>query len=465
MSQSSKTAFRFTFVTALLALAVTFSLPHQRDQTQTATAKADAQQATEPLLAFFSPAGYPTELAQHTHLGIINVLWPDDLRQSFETARTHGARLQIDFAPLILQQRPAEQLNRHYTHEGKQMPKSFEPLAQNKIKNLPNREQLRSLFKPYWPLLKEYQDQIATIFLSDEPYMHGISKEGMAQLSKDFRHLLQENHLPSFPLGITFSAAMFDARFAQMVDAQASAWVHDVEQYAQRLRQSTQADEREQWEKWSQAFKAQRLTTYDLAGHYYTGGGIPEGYDVIRYNLYTATLLQDAVHRKTLAWFAELGISPACRRFHGLDMSQIRAQLSFYQDGAVEPNGLEKDRPLLNDIFLCKSETLLHLLKAHAPNQAYQLQLIAESSANGFMEFDAQGNIEADQPQLLVAARVQEEVERTLQFYDRYRKEFDAGVMFFVWDDTVDETIDLHILGARSMPGVTNLVFERIGKK
>ena len=81
------------------------------------------------------------------------------------------------------------------------------------------------------------------------------------------------------------------------------------------------------------------------------------------------------------------------------------------------------------------------------------------------MEFDAQGNIEADQPQLLVAARVQEEVERTLQFYDRYRKEFDAGVMFFVWDDTVDETIDLHILGARSMPGVTNLVFERIGKK
>ena len=56
-------------------------------------------------------------------------------------------------------------------------------------------------------------------------------------------------------------------------------------------------------------------------------------------------------------------------------------------------------------------------------------------------------------------------MERTLQFYDRYRKEFDAGVMFFVWDDTVDETIDLHILGARSMPGVTNLVFERIGKK
>lgn len=415
-------------------------------------------------LTFFSPDGYTDELAQRTHLGMVNIYSIDGLRKDLETARKNNSQLQIDFSPIFSQQRPAEHLNQHYVHEGKSYKKSFDPRPLNKVRDLPNKDQLAELLKLFIPLLKEHTQQIAAVFLIDEPYMHGISKAEMSRLAQDVRDLLEENGLQQLPLGITFSAAMFDARFAQLVDQQASQWVHDVEQYYQRLNQSTLQEDREQLTQWLDVFKEQRLTTYDLANNYYTGGGIPEGYDVIAYNLYTATLLQDAVHRKTLAWFAEQGLSRACNRFHNLDISQIRSQLSFYKDGPVEPDGLKQDRDLLNDIFLCKSESILALLKAQAPSRPYRLQLFGESSANGFLEFDSQGNIEKDQPDLLVAARVHEEVERTLRFYDRHQKDFEAGVMFFIWDDTVDGSINLHISGARSMPSVTNLVFERIGK-
>lgn len=415
-------------------------------------------------LTFFSPDGYTDELAQRTHLGMVNIYSIDGLRKDLETARKNNSQLQIDFSPIFSQQRPAEHLNQYYVHEGKSYKKSFEPRPLNKVRDLPNKDQLAELLKLFIPLLKEHTQQIAAVFLIDEPYMHGISKAEMSRLAQDVRDLLEENGLQQLPLGITFSAAMFDARFAQLVDQQASQWVHDVEQYYQRLNQSTLQEDREQLTQWLDVFKEQRLTTYDLANNYYTGGGIPEGYDIIAYNLYTATLLQDAVHRKTLAWFAEQGLSRACNRFHNLDISQIRSQLSFYKDGPVEPDGLKQDRDLLNDIFLCKSESILALLKAQAPSRPYRLQLFGESSANGFLEFDSQGNIEKGQPDLLVAARVHEEVERTLRFYDRHQKDFEAGVMFFIWDDTVDGSINLHISGARSMPSVTQLVFERIGK-
>lgn len=415
-------------------------------------------------LTFFSPEGYTDELAKRTHLGMVNVYSIDGLRKDLETARRNNSRLQIDFSPIIPHQRPSAHLRRHYIHEGKEYEKSFFPLPLNKVKELPDAEQLRDLLKDFLPIFKEYQTQIAAIFLVDEPYMHGLSKDEMALLAKNVRSLLHENGLSQLPLGITFSSAMFDERFAKMVDQQASKWVHDIEQYYQSLNQSSLQEDREQFTQWQNSFKEQRLTTYDLANNYYTDGGIPEGYNIIAYNLYTATLLQDAVHKKTLAWFAELGFSPACNRFRDLDMHQIRTQLSFYQDGPVAPDGLEKDRALLNDIFLCKSESILALLKTHAPSHPYRLQLFGESSANGFLEFDAQGNIEKDQPELLVAARVYEEVDRTLHFFDRHQKDFEAGVMFFIWDDALDRSINLHISGARSIPSVTNLVFERIDK-
>ena len=419
-----------------------------------------SRQAAPPL-TFFSPSGYTAELAQQTRLGMVNVTSPEKLRESLLVAQQHGARLQIDFSPVLPQQRPATDIRRTYEHGGQTLSKSFAPLPLNKVKNLPGNEQLPAIMAPYWPVIQAFQENIAAIFLVDEPYMHGISRTEMERMAQQMRQLLRQQHMPDIPLGVTFSSAMFDQRFAQMVSAQADRYVHRIEQHHASIKNSTGADAI----KWAQDYQNNRLTTYDLAGNYYTGGGIPKGFDIISYDLYTATLLQDAVHTDTLAWFAGLNVSPACARFKGLTMPEIRAQLSFYQDGPVDPHALEKDRPLLNDIFTCKSESILHLLKLHAPAEPHRLQLWGESSANGFMEFNAQGEQEPQQPELLVAARVQDEVQRTLRFYDRHKADFGAGVVFFIWDDTLDNSINLHIMGAKSMPGVTRLVFERTGQR
>ena len=116
------------------------------------------------------------------------------------------------------------------------------------------------------------------------------------------------------------------------------------------------------------------LTTYDLAGNIYTGGGIPEGVDIIAYDLYTASLLQDTLHAHTLAWFAELGASAACTPFKNTSMPQVRTQLSFYSDdnAGAAPGAQEADNALLNAIFTCKSESMLQLLKKHAPKGTCQ---------------------------------------------------------------------------------------------
>ncbi|MDO5289579.1 MAG: acyltransferase [Pseudomonadota bacterium] len=417
-----------------------------------------------PPLGFFSPDGYTDELARHTRLGMVSVTSPQQLRDSLEVAKQYGARLQVDFSLVLPLQRPAKDINTTYTHDGKTLHKSFSPLPVNKIKNLPGHAEIKALMAPYWPVMQAYQEQIASILLIDEPYMHGVSRTEMERAAQRMRALLHEHHLSHIRLGITFSSAMFDARFAQMISAQADRYTHEVEQYYANIRHMALQLADENASQWIENYKKNRITTYDLAGNYYTGGGIPKGFDVIAYNLYTATLLQDTVHTKTLAWFADLNVSPACARFKGQDTPSIRAQLSFYQDGPVDPAGLEKDRPLLSDIFTCKSESILHLLKTHAPSEAHTFQLWGESSANGFMEFNALGEQESSQPELLIAARVQDEVQRTLDFYDKHKADYGAGVMFFIWDDAKDHSIDLNVMGAKSMPGVTRLVFDRIGK-
>lgn len=419
-----------------------------------------SRQAPAPL-TFFSPSGYTAELAQHTRLGMVNAVSPEQLRESLLVARQHGAQLQIDFSLALLLQRPAADIGRTYEHEGQRHPKSFAPLPANKIKDLPSQGQLPAIMAPYWPVMQAFRAQISAIFLVDEPYMHGISRAEMERLARHMRQLLHERQMPDIPLGITFSAAMFDQRFAQMVSAQASRYVHRIEQHYRTLTDAHDAHAMQ----WVDEYKRSRLTSYDLAGNYYTGGGIPKGFDIIGYNLYTATLLQDAVQAETLSWFAELNASPACTRFKGLGMPDIRAQLSFYRDGPVAPDGQDKDRPLLDAIFTCKSESILHLLKLHAPAGPHRFQLWGESSANGFMEFNARGEQEPEQPNLLVASRVQDEVQRTLRFYDRHKADYGAGVVFFTWDDAIDHSIGLHIMGARSMPGVTQRVFERTSRR
>lgn len=412
-------------------------------------------QATE--LTFFTPDGYREELARATRLGQINVYSHEGVRESLEIARRHGARLQLDFGPALLRQRPPERQRHTYQSGAQALPKSFAPLPVNQVKDMADDDDLARTLAPFLPVLQEYREHIAAIFLADEPYMHSISRQEMERAARTMRRILRENGLENIKLGIVFAGAMFDPEFAAMIAHQADIYVDGVEEYYERVRGSSEGRE------WAEHFSKSRLITYDQAGNFYTDGGIPQGYDIIAYDLYTATLLLDALHTRTLDWFARLGISPACRRFKGTNMPQTRANLSFFQNGPVKPLGQLRDRPLLDDIFSCKSESMLHLLRKHMhPGSA--LQLWGEASANGFFEFNKRGRMKTTQPKQLIAERVRDEVLRTLNFYDLHRGAFSAGIVFFTWEDTRDGSIDLNIMGARSLHGVPDLVFERVGK-
>ena len=117
-----------------------------------------------PPLAFFSPVVYPEELAARTGLGMIKIHTVEHLRDSLQNAKDNNAHLHIDFADILLRQRPAEQLTREYTYQGQTYRKSFAPRPINKIKDLPDEAALRDILKPYLPLMQEYQDQLAGIF-------------------------------------------------------------------------------------------------------------------------------------------------------------------------------------------------------------------------------------------------------------------------------------------------------------
>ncbi|ARU03758.1 hypothetical protein CCO03_02820 [Comamonas serinivorans] len=413
-----------------------------------------------PPVTFFSPRAYPEALAAHTHLGMVYVTSPAQLRDSLAVARRHGSRLQLDFSTVLLQDRAPARIDRRYRDAlGQWHTKSFAPLPEGKLKDVPADDALALRMASYWPVLQAYRAQVDTLFLIDEPYMHGVSHDELGRAASRVRSLMLQHGLRRVQLGVVFSGAMFDAGFARHVADGAHALADEVERYHQRAQR--EADP--QHAAWAARFARERLTTYDLAGNLYAGGGIPREFDVVAYNLYTATLLQDAVHRRTLAWFAELGASPACQPFKGSDLRDWRQRLSFYRDGPVQADQAG-DRRLLAAVFRCKTESVHALLQAQPARPGRRFQLWGESSANGFLEFDARGHVDAEQPELLVAARVDDEVARTLAFLGRHADFYRAGLVFFVYDDTVDPSIGLHIQGASHMPAVMARVFRAAGK-
>ena len=97
-----------------------------------------AQPTEQARLTFFSPQGYPQDLAEHTHFGMVNAASPEQVRQSLETAQRNGAQLQIDFSPILLRQRPATAVHNTYQDaEGTVRAKTFPPLAINQVKDFP----------------------------------------------------------------------------------------------------------------------------------------------------------------------------------------------------------------------------------------------------------------------------------------------------------------------------------------
>ena len=85
--------------------------------------------------------------------------------------------------------------------------------------------------------------------------------------------------------------------------------------------------------------------------------------------------------------------------------------------------------------------------------------MISESSSNGVFEYYANGSPKNNQPKLLIESRVYDEVERALDFYSKNRKNIPCGLMFFLYNDAVDFSINLQIFGASSLPSVIDKIY------
>lgn len=397
------------------------------------------------------------EFAGKVQFAVINAENIDNLRTSFELARKSKTDLLIDLGPLIAKKASAGDLSVTYAApDGSTRLKKYQPVLPIKIRKILGDESLRTALAPYAKLMAEYQDQLKAVFLVDEPYLNGVSKSELERASRVIRGVLVNSGVRSPRIGVNFAAAEFDAGFGAEVAEAANRYVVDVEAYRDSL------IGKPEFRSWDEAFSKARLTTYDNAGSLYAEGGIPDGVDFISFDFYVSTLLVDALHDRSLAWFARHTNEPACSSFKDSTMSSIRGRLSFFRDGPVvqDPTAQISDRALLDSIFNCRMRATVGLLHQAIDRSSSkpEILLIGESSGNGFVEFDKSGRVETAQPEKLIELRSFQETQRYIDFYNAHRQDF-AGLAFFTFGDEHDASIALTIRGAAAMPSVTAAIF------
>ena len=410
-------------------------------------------------IGFFSPRGTDARFVDKVDFAMVNVNTTEQIAASIAEAKAAGLNLTLDFGPVISLPRDVSKLSIAYTRaDGTAAEKTFAPRADNKLRDILPDDQLRQVIAPFLDMMAANPGVVDTLFMVDEPYLNGVPKAELERAGNLFRAELSARKIDGVKLGVLFASAMFHAPFAEALDRESMRYVENADTYRATV------EETEEGQKWVETFDAFRLTTYDAAGNRYLGGGIPQGYDVVAFDYYVSTLLMDTVAENALHWFAANTELRSCDRFYGETVSGLRTKLSFYQDGPVVPgeDARNKDRVLLDDMFDCRMNATLDLLKQEiaASGQSPEVMLIGESSNNGMLEFSAAGTPETEQPSLLVESRVQDEVNRYLKIFSDRRGDNITRIAFFTFDDEFDDTIRLAIGGASSMAGVLQSIFD-----
>ncbi|MGE8317146.1 MAG: hypothetical protein ACN6O3_00280 [Comamonas sp.] len=426
-------------------------------------------------IAIFAPAGINPEFVGKVAGTHINTGEPDHMERQLQKVVGSSTKVDLDLGPVLNRIRPVAQLNTEYGMGDQRQRKLFAPLALNKLRDIPPDPEAIAILRPYMELIQRYQDHVATVFVADEPYLNGISKAELERMAKTLRALFAEYQIRDVKLGVIFASGMANADFAQLLDREAGQYVRNIDQYYQALSEKAQAGTAAPDElQWLQHIEKHRLTTYDSAGNMYVGGGLPQGYDVFGFDFYLSTVLQDGLYENALPELQKHAPRGACEIEKFSKISQLRAQLSFYQDGPIVPastaNGQastedprDKDRRLLDQLYQCRMAAATNMLRKEIAKVGGKGKIIVvtESSNNGVLEFDSKQNIEPGQPQLLIESRVLDEVRRALAFYGKERKRGDIEALeFFTFDNTYDNTINLHIGGFVDMPSVKAEIFQ-----
>lgn len=419
----------------------------------------EPRQPSAPVkIGFFTPARVEPQLVKTTHFGMVNAISPEQVAQSLQTAKGTPYKVILDLGPVLLQLRDKKLLSTTYTDtQGQKHTKQMGPERFYKVFQFKDPAKMTESMTPYLDLIEQHRDQISALFLADEPYLNGISKAEMEAAAQHIKSLLQPRGLDHLPLGIIFSSGMFDAHFASHINRAAGDYAHSIDQHLTNNKSNPTPEFRQ----WKKTIAKSRLTTYDQAGNMYTGGGFPQGYDIIGFNFYLSTLLLDGVHNRTLQHLASRQLDAACDRFSQTDVQQLRQQLSFFQDGPVVPGDVprQQDKQLLDAAFSCRMNGLTQLLAQQNKAPSAGFVMISETSNNGVLEFDARLNIENSQPPALVEWRVLEETRRATDFYLSNQHVYNQGLLFFTYANAFDHTIQMPVGGAANMPAVLEHIF------
>ena len=380
-------------------------------------------------------------------------------------------KLNIDLGAVICDIRSPAKIHRTYTSEkGKIRTKVFKPLFPNKLRDIVDDEEIESRLKGFTAFIKEHRDNIGVIFLADEPYLNGISKHELERALRKIRSMFERDGMNDIEFGVIFASGMFNAKFAKHIQKAMESYVMQIDDYYNRYKDLVRkhSDEARAFKKWVAVMKQSRLTTYDVCGNMYTGGGLPEGLHVVAFDFYLSTLLLDNIHRTTLNYYADMKNNKSCNYFHKKTTGDIQKELSFFGNKAKGKKDkallYQKDRHILDMIFSCRMATTVDLLRDEVSRQkksGLKIMLIGESSANGLLEFRADGSPKSDQPGKVIEQRMLDETKRTFEYYEKNTDIFNGGLMFFLYPDSYDKSIDLFVMGAKSTKNVTEYIYNK----
>lgn len=416
-------------------------------------------------VGFLSPSGVNKKFVNKVDFSMINVYNESQLEENLKIAKDNNLTLLLDLGPSLNTSREKNDIHVTYRDsENIEKNKILAPLDKNKLRKLPSQEELNIKISKYIPLIQKYRNNISAIFLADEPYLNGLNKSDLESVAKSTRKILNDNNLSNVKIGVIFASAMFNKSFAKNLDSLSTEYVETIDKHYKEILEKKQHNQATNEEKeWLEIIEKNRLTTYDSAGNIYTDGGIPKGFDIYSFDFYLSTILLDNLYNKIPSWLAAQRIEDTCNVFNGKTMQDIKSELSFFRTGAMNTthDDINKDKEILDSLYSCRMGVVLQLLeneiKTTSPNS--EVILISESSSNGVMEFDPQGNVKSGQPEKLIELRVLNEVKRAVNLMKETKHKNITGVMFFLFNDEYDKTIKINIGGAASMPSVLNEIY------
>lgn len=477
MNLSNKyTVWLGTFI--FVVISSTLFITNKSTLKETPTKPPLEKQTHNKKIGFFSPE-YLDSFVPHVNFSMLNLnlIYDQELRhlrvnldsvkKNLDYVINYDHRVHLDLGPVITDIKEPETLNSLYENsQGEQLTRTFRLDSSYKVRKIVSDEEIEQRLLGLTKALKTYQDNVGIIFIADEPYLNGITKDEINRAVRTLKKLFKKDGISGLEFGVIFASGLFDSNFAKHINRQMIKYVDDIDQHYQKNQflLTKTGNKTKNFKNWVESIEKFKLTTYGDANNIYIGGGIPTELDVIAFDFYLSTLLFDQIHEDTLHYFAtSLGVE-SCQQFTNTPLSSLRNELSFIQDGPLntEPDTYKNDKALLDAIFDCRmagSMTLLNKALELSPPEHPKLMLIGESSANAVLEFDSHGRIEPEQPELLVEQRILDEVKRSYHYYESNHNIFDQGLMYFLYPDSFDFTIDLFISGAESAKSVTDFIY------